>query len=199
MAFESDTLIVVNDPSHLTTDFDEVVAPALTGAGAIEVRMALALTGQLTGHYVLSSRWESLGAWFSANEAMTARMAPGAEMGHFAERYQIVQRLLSEDVAEAGSPSGPVFTASRYSFTGPPQGFEHGVNLTTGAGAKGGRVVRMLAAGDWTGQYVGAVYYDSIDAMPGVLAATTSDAQFIQNVTDAGGRLESRTVFQTVA
>ena len=43
---------------------------------------------------------------------------------------------------------------------------------------------------------VGAVYYNSLDDMPGVLAATTSDAQFVQNVTDAGGKLESRTVFQ---
>lgn len=199
MAFEADTLFVATDPSNITADFADVVAPGLTEAGAIEVRMGLALTGQLTGHYVLSSRWEALGAWMAANDAMAARMAPGGDLAHFAERYQIVQRLISEDVLEAGSASGAAFTASRYSFTGPPQGFDHAASLAMGAGANGVRIVRLLAAGEWTGHVVGVIYYDSLDAMPGVLAATTSDAQFIQNVTDAGGNLEARTVFQLLA
>ena len=199
MAFESDTLVVVTDPSNLAADFSEVVAPGLTAAGAVEVRMGLALTGQLTGHHVLSSRWESLGAWMAANEAMAARMAPGGELAHFAERYQIVQRMLSEDVLEDGSAAGTAFTASRYSFTGPPQGFDHAASLAMGAGANGIRIVRFLAAGEWTGHFVGAIYYDSLDVMPGVLAATSSDAEFVQNVTEAGGRLESRTVFELVA
>lgn len=196
MAFESDTLVVATDPSNLAADFADVVAPGLTGAGATEVSMGLALTGQLTGQYVISSRWESLGAWMAANDAMATRMAPGGELAHFADRYQIVQRLLSEDVLEAGSASGAAFTASRYSFTGPPQGFDHAAALATGAGANGIRIVRLLAAGELTGHIVGATYYDSLEAMPGVLAATTSDAEFIQNVTDAGGKLESRTIFQ---
>lgn len=196
MAIESSTLMTISEPSSLEGDLNDVVRPALEAMGALEVMGGVALTGQLTGMGLLSSRWESLDAWAAASAEMEARMAPGGGQAELAERYQVVQRLIAHPLHEAGDTTGSFVNVSRYSFTSPPQGLDNAAQLAIGAGAKGLRISQMLAAGDMTGHVVGAMFLDSLDDLPEILAAITADSQFGADVQAAGGKLESRTIFR---
>jgi len=198
MTVESSTIMTISDPSKLAGDLNDVVRPALEAMGALEVIAGVALTGPMTGMGVLSSRWESLGAWATASAEMEARMAPGGGQAELAERYQIAQRIIAHTLHEAGDTTGSFLNASRYSFTGPPQGLENAAELAVGAGAKGLRISRVLAGGDMTGHVIGSMFLDSLDGLPDILAGITSDSQFVADVQAAGGKLESRTIFRAV-
>lgn len=195
MAIESNSIFNLTDPGALGTDLNDVVRPALEGLGALEVRGGLALTGPMTGMGVLSSRWESLGAW-AASQA--ASEAPGSPLAEVASRYQLTQRLISQDLHEAGTTSGDFLTAVRFSFTSAPQGLENAANVTVSAGAKGVRILSVLAGGDMTGHLIGAVFLDSLDQLPDVVAAGQGDPQFMADMAAAGGQLQSRTLFRLI-
>jgi hypothetical protein len=198
MTVESSTILMISDPSKLAGDLNDVVRPALEAMGALEVIAGVALTGPMTGMGILSSRWESLGAWATATAEMETRMAPGGGQAELAERYQIAQRIIAHTLHAAGDTTGSFLNASRYSFTGPPQGLENAAELAVGAGAKGLRISRVLAGGDMTGHVIGAMFLDSLDGLPDILAGITADAQFVADVQAAGGKLESRTIFRAV-
>ena len=198
MAIEVNSLMTVSDPSRLSSDFHDTVHGALMEAGALEVNGYVGLSGPMTGMAGLQSRWESLGQWAEASAAMEATMTPGGAMAEMAERYQLAQRIIGTDMLEAGNPSGAFVIASRYSFTAAPQGLDNAAKLALAAGANGLRIMSVLAGGDMTGHIIGATFLDSLDAMPGVLASITSDAQFVADVQAAGGHLESRTIFRVI-
>lgn len=198
MTIESSTLMTISDPSKMEADLNEVVRPALEAMGALEVMAGVALTGLMTGMGLLSSRWESLGAWAAASAEMDARMAPGGGHAELAERYHVAQRIIGHTMHEAGDNSGSFLNASRYSFAAPPQGLENAAQLAVGAGANGLRISQVLAGGDMTGHVIGAMFMDSLDGLPEILAAITSDSQFVADVQAAGGKLESRTIFRGV-
>jgi hypothetical protein len=198
MTIESNTIMTIGDPTRLAGDFNDIVKPALESMGAIEVIAGVALTGPMTGMGILSSRWETLDGWAASSAAMEAQMAPGGGQAQLAERYQVAQRMIAETMHEAGEGTGSFANVSRYSFTGPPQGVENAGNLVMGAGAKGVRISRILAGGDMTGHVTGSIFLDSLDDLPGILAASASDAQFVADIQAAGGRLESRTIFRAV-
>ncbi|MDH3731796.1 MAG: hypothetical protein OES13_11870 [Acidimicrobiia bacterium] len=198
MAIESSTIMTISDPSKLEGDLNDTVRPALEKMGALEVMAGVALTGPMTGMGLLSSRWESLGAWAAASAEMESRMAPGGGQAELAERYQIAQRIIAHSMHEAGDTTGSFVNASRYSFTGLPQGLENAAQLAIGAGAKGLRISQVLAGGDMTGHVIGAMFLDSLDGLPDILAGITSDSQFVTDVQAAGGKLESRTIFRAI-
>jgi hypothetical protein len=198
MTIEISTLMTISDPSKLETDLNDTVRPALTALGAQEVIAGIALSGPMTGLGLLSTRWDSLGAWATASSQMEAQMAPGGERAQLAERYQITQRIIAQTMHEAGDSSGAFVNASRYSFTAPPQGLDNAAKLAIGAGANGLRISQVLAGGDMTGHVIGAMFMDSLDVLPDLLASITSDSQFVADVQAAGGKLESRTIFRAV-
>ena len=125
-------------------------------------------------------------------------MAPGGDQAEMAGRYQIAQRVIAQSVHEAGDTTGSFVNASRYSFASPLQGMDNAAQLAISAGANGLRISQVLAGGDMTGHVVGALFLDSLDALPDILAAITADAQFVSDVQAAGGKLESRTIFWVV-
>ena len=198
MAIESSTIMTVSDPSKLEADLNDVVRPALEAMGALEVMAGVALTGPMTGMGILSSRWESLGGWATASAEMEARMAPGGGQAELAERYQVAQRIIASTMHEAGDNTGSFLNASRYSFTAPPQGLDNAAKVSIAAGAKGLRISHVLAGGDMTGNVIGAMFMDSLDGLPDILASVTADSQFVADVQAAGGKLESRTIFRAV-
>jgi hypothetical protein len=195
MAIESNSSFTISDPSRVASDLNDVVRPGMQALGALEVTGAVAMTGPVTGMGVVSTRWESMDQWAAAD---AAGADPDSDMAELAARYQITQRIISQDLHEAGNASGSFLNASRYSFAGPPPGLENAANLAVSAGANGLRIVRVLAGGDMTGHVIGAMFLDSLEALPDILASITSDAQFVADVQSAGGKLESRTIFRTV-
>ncbi|MCP3933758.1 MAG: hypothetical protein GY708_00145 [Actinomycetia bacterium] len=158
----------------------------------------MALTGPMTGMGVLSSRWESLGDWATASAEMETRMGPGGGQAELAERYQIAQRIIASPMHEAGDNTGAFLNASRYSFTSPPGGLDHAAQVAIAAGAKGLRISQVLAGGDMTGHVIGAMFMDSLEGLPDILASITADAQFVADAQAAGGKLEARTIFRAV-
>jgi hypothetical protein len=179
-------------------DLNDHVAPALVEGGAQGVLVGESLTGPTMGTYVLNSQWESLGAGAASSNAMTTRMAPGGDLADLAGRYQPIQRIISQTMFEAGSSDGAFISASRFTFTSPLGGLENTGQIATTNGANGARISSVLAGGDMTGHLIGAMFFDSLDALPGLLASFASDPQFMADVAAAGGHLESRTIFQRV-
>lgn len=196
MALQSNTIFAISDPSRLSSDLNDVVRPQMEAAGATEVTGAVGMTGQLLGMGVMSTRWNSLGQWA---DAQAAAEHPDGDIAKLAARYEIAQRIITVDMHEAGDCTGAFLNASRYSFTAAPDGMDNAADLAVSAGAKGLRIGRVLAGSEWTGHVIGAVYLDSLDALPDILAAITADSQFVADVQAAGGHLESRTIFRTIA
>ena len=60
------------------------------------------------------------------------------------------------------------------------------------------RISQVLAGGDMTGHLIGAMFLDSLDGLPDILAKVNADAQFVSDVQGAGGKLESRTIFRAI-
>jgi hypothetical protein len=197
MAIEINTLMTTTEPSQLAADWNDTVQLAMLDAGAVGASCWVAMSGQLTGDIALSTRWESLGQWATASAAMEARMA-GGDLAQLAGRYQIAQRVVGVDVQEAGTTSGPFMSAGRYSFTGPPIGLEHATNLTVGAGAHGGRSNSVISGGEMTGHFIAAMFLNSFEKLPDILASNVADEQFMANAQAAGANLESRTLFRGV-
>jgi hypothetical protein len=195
MAIESNSIFTMSDPSRVASDLNDVVRPAMQALGALTVTGAVAMTGPMIGMGVMSTRWESMDQWAAAN---AAGADPDGAMAELASRYQITQRIISQDLHEAGNTSGSFLTASRYSFAGPPPGLENAADLAVSGGANGLRIIRVLAGGDMTGHVIGTTFLDSLEALPDILASITSDAQFVADVQSAGGHLESRTIFRTM-
>ena len=195
MAMQSNTIFSISDPSRLASDLNDVVRPGMEAMGALEVTAALAMTGPMIGMGVLSTRWETLGQWAAAQ---AAGEDPDGDMAELASHYQLAQRIVTQDMHEAGDPTGSFVNASRYSFTSPPQGMENAANLAVSAGANGLRIGRGLAGGDMTGHGLGGIYLDSLDGLPDILGTITADSQFVADVQAAGGHLESRTIFRNV-
>ncbi len=195
MAVQSNTIFAISDPSRLASDLNDVVRPGMEAMGALEVTGGVAMTGPMIGMGVLSTRWESLGQWAAAQ---AAGEDPDGDMAELASRYQLAQRIITQDMHEAGDPTGSFVNASRYSFTSTPGGLDNAAELAVSAGANGLRIGRVLAGGDMTGHVIGAIYLDSLDGLPDILGSITSDSQFVADVQAAGGHLEARTIFRSV-
>ena len=197
MTVESNTIMTISDPSRLEGDVG-VVGSGLQALGALEVVAGVALTGPMTGMGILSSRWESLGAWADAAAQMEAQAAADPAQAEMVGRYEIAQRIVGHTLHEAGDTTGAFVNASRYSFTAAPQGLDNAAQLAIDAGAKGLRINQVIAGGDMTGHVIGAMFLDSLSDLPDILARITADSQFVSDVQAAGGKLESRTIMRTV-
>ncbi|MGI9597601.1 MAG: hypothetical protein ACR2QK_15665 [Acidimicrobiales bacterium] len=199
MAFESNTIMAVSDPSKVASDLNDLVNPALREAGALNVMAAEALTGTMTGLYILSTRWDSLEKWAAVQTEMADRMAAGGPLAELSARYQTQQRIVSEDLVEAGTTSGRFINATRYSVASPPDGLQQAADVTVAGGAEGIRITSVLAGGDMSGHVIGALFLDSLDSLPGVIAATRADAEYMANIAAAGAQLQSRTIFRVIS
>lgn len=198
MAVEVNALYAPTDLSNLAEDWNDRAQPVIDASGAVESTCWMALSGPMTGMFAVSTRWETLGQWATASADMAARMVEGGDLADLAARYQITQRIVTVDLVEAGSPSGPFLNASRYSATAPPVGLDHAAERSVAAGANGVRISSVLSGGEMTGHLIGAIYLDSFDVLPDLLASLGSDAQFGANTRAMGGRLEGRTLFRRV-
>jgi len=58
--------------------------------------------------------------------------------------------------------------------------------------------LNTFSGGDMSGQIIGGIALDSLDAMSGIIAEAQADAQFRVDLAASGATLQSRTVFRTI-
>ena len=198
MAYEVFTAYSVTDRSKLAEDMTERIRPTFTTAGATEVEGWDVLTGPMAGSAGISSRWESLDTYASFLNDLPGMVAADDALAEMVGRSQLLIRVLFQDIASAGSQAGTYMSSARFTFAAPPVGMEHNTQLAVDAGANGSRVMTAIVGGEFSGQVVGNIYYDSLDGFPAVLAATSTDPGFAQSAIDGGAQLLSRTLFQRI-
>lgn len=197
MSFDSATFFTASDPSRIGDDLETGIRPALSELGSTDVAIGEPLANQPIGTYVMTTRWSSLADWSAAQVEMAERMSPGGALAELAGRYQPQQRVLMQELHEAGTTTGtPFVAASRFSVTGRPVGLDHAAKVAMDAGASGARVVSVLSGLDMTGHVIGITYLDGMDRFPDIVAAAWADEQFGADLQQYGAQLQSRTFFR---
>ncbi len=196
MTYESATLMTVTDPTRVAGDFHEHAKGAIMATGANEVTAWECMTGPMVGIHGVVTNWDSLDEMAASQVAMAANMAPGGSLADLAERYQWVNRIVSEVIHEAGDCQGAYVNTTRFSFATLPEGMEHAGELALGAGANGLRIMTVLAGGEISGQLIGSAFVDSLDTAAGVVAATRADTRFMADLAQSATQLEARTLFR---
>ena len=77
-------------------------------------------------------------------------------------------------------------------------GLPYAADQVVAAGANGMRIVSVLSGGEMTGHYIAAMFLDSLEPLPDILASLGADEQFVANSMASGAKLESRTLFRKV-
>jgi hypothetical protein len=198
MTYEVFSVYAMSDRASIGEDMNNTVRPMITAAGGTQVDGWDVLTGPMAGKVGISSRWESLDAFGAWLTDIPKKVAADGGFADMLGRSEMIMRVLLQDVTSSGSATGKYMSSARFSFDSSPVGMDHALQLGIGAGGNGGRIMTAIAGGEFTGQVLGNFFYDSLDGFPAVLAATSSDPTFAENVAASGGQLQSRTLFQRI-